>query len=424
MLKWYLDDGNGGNTFLRYGSTPGPAPGNATWSSNSAVPSSWSSSPHWFAAASFTTTCTATLHSSTCSGTAKTCRYILSRPLITYMFPGIRGNTQEGCCTDHLLVAGLPTPRPLAVPANLTSQVQAHLQAKLKPAMPDKSTTLYVGKIALSVEDSVIKSLLEACGPVKSWKPVQDPETQKSKGYGFCEFEEADGVLHALRFLNNLSLDGQELMLKCTTATQKYVDAVQLKKEGEAKAKKLEKKEKEKKAIEDGEVEQPAEEEQSEEELEEQKILEMIMTIVSARATEQTINKVDSSAAANDFLANLEEDKQLPPPPGRPPGKRPREEAGARPDYERKVEEDFKRERDREREDEEQRMKERERLYRERLHAWEKYERCVTFMKSRIMGYCLRRASYTGSLGISQICFFLPSGFSWYSWGLDNRPSL
>lgn len=241
--------------------------------------------------------------------------------------------------------------------------------------MPDKSTTLYVGKIALSVEDSVIRSLLEACGPVKSWKPVQDPETQKSKGYGFCEFEEAEGVLHALQYLNKLSLDGQELMLKCTTATQNYVDAYQLKKEAEIKARKLEKKEREKKAVEDGEVEQQAEEEQTEEELEDQKILEKVMTIVSARATEQTVSKADSTAAASDFLANLEEDKQLPPPPGRPTGKRPREEAGAQPDYERKIEDDYRRERDREREDEELRMKERDRQYKDRLHAWERYER-------------------------------------------------
>lgn len=242
--------------------------------------------------------------------------------------------------------------------------------------MPDKSTTLYVGKIALTVEDSVIRSLLEACGPVKSWKPVQDPETQKSKGYGFCEFEEAEGVLHALQHLNKLSLDGQELMLKCTTATQNYVDAYQRKKETELKAKKLEKKERDMKAVEDGEVEQPAEEEeQTEEELEDQKILEEVMKIVSARATQQTATRGDPSAAANDFLANLEEDKQLPPPPARPAGKRPREEAGAQPDYERKIEEDLRRERDREREEEELRVKERERQYKDRVHAWERYER-------------------------------------------------
>ena len=87
----------------------------------------------------------------------------------------------------------------------------------------EKSTTVYVGKIAASVDDALVRSLLDACGGVKSWKPLQDPETQKPKGFGFCEFEDAEGVLRALRLLNGLSLDGQELLLKCNTATQKCV---------------------------------------------------------------------------------------------------------------------------------------------------------------------------------------------------------
>lgn len=87
-----------------------------------------------------------------------------------------------------------------------------------------KSTTLYVGKIAATVDDSTIKRLLEACGPVKSWKRMSDPETNKPKGFGFCEFEEADAVVRALQHLTNLDIDGQTLLVKCNAATQKYVD--------------------------------------------------------------------------------------------------------------------------------------------------------------------------------------------------------
>jgi RNA recognition motif. (a.k.a. RRM, RBD, or RNP domain) len=83
-----------------------------------------------------------------------------------------------------------------------------------------KKTDVYVGKIALSVDDDVVMALLSACGEIKSWKRMQDPETGKPKGFGFCEFEDAEGVLRALRLLNNLSLDGQELLVKCNTATQ------------------------------------------------------------------------------------------------------------------------------------------------------------------------------------------------------------
>ena len=110
--------------------------------------------------------------------------------------------------------------------------------------LPPKSTSAFVGKISTSVDDSLVQALLEACGPVKSWKRMlvsrccfcqltnlfkcvpqsrslrQDPENQQPKGYGFVEYEEADGVLRAMRLLTNLAVDGSELVIKANTATQ------------------------------------------------------------------------------------------------------------------------------------------------------------------------------------------------------------
>jgi RNA-binding protein 25 len=87
---------------------------------------------------------------------------------------------------------------------------------------PKPASTVYVGKIAPSVPDGVVRELLEACGAVKSWNAVKEP-SGASKGFGFCEFADADGALRALRLLHNLELDGQELLLKPNTATQKYL---------------------------------------------------------------------------------------------------------------------------------------------------------------------------------------------------------
>lgn len=57
-------------------------------------------------------------------------------------------------------------------------------------------------------------SFVKLCGPVKSWKRAQDPTDGTPKGFGFCEFESAEGVLRGLRVLSKLSIDGQELVVQ------------------------------------------------------------------------------------------------------------------------------------------------------------------------------------------------------------------
>ena len=111
----------------------------------------------------------------------------------------------------------------------LTSHHQhPSLRVRRPPAGPiAKSTTLYVGKIAPTIPEDVIRSLLEACGTVKSWKPVLN-EDGSPKGFGFCEYQSPDAVTRALRLLNNLKVDGQELLLKCTSATERYIQQHQV----------------------------------------------------------------------------------------------------------------------------------------------------------------------------------------------------
>ncbi|XP_076919567.1 RNA-binding motif protein 25-like isoform X2 [Bidens hawaiensis] len=99
-------------------------------------------------------------------------------------------------------------------------------------------TTIYVGKIASTVDNDFMLSLLQLCGPVKSWKRVPDPTTGALKGFGFCEFESVEGVLRALRLLSKLSIDGQELMLNFDKATKEYLKRfVEKKKEDSKKSK-------------------------------------------------------------------------------------------------------------------------------------------------------------------------------------------
>ncbi|KAL8106312.1 RNA-binding motif protein 25-like isoform X2 [Apium graveolens] len=85
-------------------------------------------------------------------------------------------------------------------------------------------TTVYVGKIASTVDNDFILSILQLCGPVKSWKRPQDPTSGTLKGYGFCEFDSAEGILRAIRLLSKLNIDGQELMLNFNSATKEYLE--------------------------------------------------------------------------------------------------------------------------------------------------------------------------------------------------------
>ena len=91
------------------------------------------------------------------------------------------------------LVPGMPPPFVPGVvgmvrPPNMTAikKQAAAITTTIKapagpPGAPKQSTTLYVGKIAPTVEDAFVREILSKCGNVKEWKPAMDPGTKKPK---------------------------------------------------------------------------------------------------------------------------------------------------------------------------------------------------------------------------------------------------
>ncbi|KAJ8773855.1 hypothetical protein K2173_008318 [Erythroxylum novogranatense] len=136
------------------------------------------------------------------------------RPLFPPRPPGTVGILPAA---SRPLIPGVPGVHPLIPPI-------------ARPAIPSVTpakkpqTTVYVGKIAATIENDFMLSLLKFCGPVKSWKREQDPSDGTLKGFGFCEFESADGVLRALRLLSKFNIDGQELVLNVSQATREYLE--------------------------------------------------------------------------------------------------------------------------------------------------------------------------------------------------------
>lgn len=59
----------------------------------------------------------------------------------------------------------------------------------------------------------MVLHFIKLCGPVKLWKRAQDPTDGTPRGFGFCEFESAEGVLRALRLLSKFNIDGKELVV-------------------------------------------------------------------------------------------------------------------------------------------------------------------------------------------------------------------
>jgi RNA-binding protein 25 len=93
------------------------------------------------------------------------------------------------------------------------------------PALEDKLTTVWVGRITPGVGDDAIKKLLEKCGEVVSWKRLPDAATGQLKTFGFADFKNAQGALRAVKLLSDLFLGDKNLQLKVDEKTQKYLDS-------------------------------------------------------------------------------------------------------------------------------------------------------------------------------------------------------
>ncbi|KAI3909437.1 hypothetical protein MKW92_039584 [Papaver armeniacum] len=104
------------------------------------------------------------------------------------------------------------------------------VQPVVRPVVPivapteKPQTTVYVGKIASTVENDFMLPLLRLCGPVKSWKRAPESSDGTPRSFGFCEFESAEGVLRALRLLTKINVDGQELVLNVNQKTREYLE--------------------------------------------------------------------------------------------------------------------------------------------------------------------------------------------------------
>ena len=68
--------------------------------------------------------------------------------------------------------------------------------------LPDISLTLFVGQLPTDINDSYVRTLLELCGRMDSWKRIVDPVTNDQTAFGFGN----SLYLYACILFNNILL--------------------------------------------------------------------------------------------------------------------------------------------------------------------------------------------------------------------------
>ena len=75
------------------------------------------------------------------------------------------------------------------------------------------SKRLYVGNLPWSVDDQKLQDIFSAHGAVLSAKVITDKYTQRSKGFGFVEFENDEDADKAVAALHESDMEGRKIIV-------------------------------------------------------------------------------------------------------------------------------------------------------------------------------------------------------------------
>lgn len=79
---------------------------------------------------------------------------------------------------------------------------------------------VYVGNLPYSVRDEELKNHFAQIGEITSATVIMDRRTNRSKGFGFVEFANAEDANRAIEELNGKDLDGRELRVSMARPRQ------------------------------------------------------------------------------------------------------------------------------------------------------------------------------------------------------------
>ncbi|XP_045162235.2 RNA-binding protein 25-like isoform X2 [Mercenaria mercenaria] len=134
-----------------------------------------------------------------------------------------------------------PTTMIRPVVTNATATVVTRPKKQLVPQEIDKDdkkeekppvTTVFVGNISERAPDSMVRTMLQRCGNVISWKRVQGA-SGKLQAFGFCEYEDPEATLRCMRLLNEWEIADKKLVVKVDAKTKTLLDDWKSKKKSE-----------------------------------------------------------------------------------------------------------------------------------------------------------------------------------------------
>ena len=80
---------------------------------------------------------------------------------------------------------------------------------------------LYVGSLHFNITEEMLQGIFEPFGKIQSIQLIMDQETQRSKGYGFITYHEAEDAKKALEQMNGFELAGRAMKV-CIAAWSSF----------------------------------------------------------------------------------------------------------------------------------------------------------------------------------------------------------
>ena len=75
------------------------------------------------------------------------------------------------------------------------------------------ATKLFVGSLPWAIDDAQLEELFTEFGQVVSAKVIIDRDTNRSKGFGFVEFDDDAAAKAAIDKLNNSEMNGRNIVV-------------------------------------------------------------------------------------------------------------------------------------------------------------------------------------------------------------------